>query len=212
METMEISSGIVVRINLGNFQHIELIKSNKKVINYSDEADRIRQEDLMTSELVDCMKRDMSSIPSRLGKPDAPIAQVEESIKKVIPEWLAKSSVPNIADPVTKREIQVTAEQKNALDTEKKKQNLDVDDKPKGISGIVPSLKSQAAPVKAPTAPATTLPPKAEEKAKVDDLFDEIEPSAPTASAAEVKTSVVADKKEETKSSPKKDDDDFDWN
>ena len=110
-----ISESINIRINVGNFQHIEIIKQAQEEISYESEEDRIAQEEALTSDLVTSIVRSMRSVPEKLGKGVANAQEVEESIAKAIPAWL-NEKVPNIADNPKKKLIQVSAEQKSKVD------------------------------------------------------------------------------------------------
>jgi len=116
MSQRKISECISVRINVGNYQHIELTKYAEESIEYSSEKERIEKEDQLTNDLVVSLRRSMKSIPEKLGKGIDQAIQVEESISKAIPEWLATSAIPNIANGAEKKHIQVVAEQKQKKD------------------------------------------------------------------------------------------------
>lgn len=119
-QNRKIADCINVRINLGNYQHIELVKYAEETIEYSNDEERIEKENKLTSELFNSLIRTMQSIPKSLNKDAASIQVVEESIKNKIPEWLANGPVPNIANVANnaaKKETQIAAEQKAIKDT-----------------------------------------------------------------------------------------------
>ena len=116
MSQRKISECISVRINVGNYQHIELTKYAEESIEYSSEQERIDKENELTNDLISSLKRGMKSIPEKLGKGIEQAIEVEESICKSIPEWLENSAVPNIANGAEKKHIQVVSEQKQQKD------------------------------------------------------------------------------------------------
>lgn len=118
MSTRKISECINIRINVGNYQHIELVKYAEEQIDYANEAERIQKEDQLRDDLVASMTRSMKAIPEKLGKGVANAIEVEQSIKKAVPEWMAQGGVPNIANTAKKIEVRVSAEQKDKKDKE----------------------------------------------------------------------------------------------
>jgi hypothetical protein len=116
MATRKISECINVRINVGNYQHIELSKYAEESIEFSSDEERIAKEDQLRDDLVVSLVRSMKEIPKKLGKGIDQAIEVEESIKKAIPEFLEKGNVPNIANVPKKNHVQDTAEQKNQKD------------------------------------------------------------------------------------------------
>ena len=112
----KISECINVRINVGNYQHIEIVKLAEEQIEYSSDAERVQKEDQLTTDLVASITRSMKIIPEKLGKGIENAVQIEESIKKAIPEWLANGPVPNLANGARKLEVKVSADQKNEKD------------------------------------------------------------------------------------------------
>ena len=113
MANRKISECINLRINVGNYQHIELTKYAEESIDYETDAERIAKEDQLRDELVDSLKRSMQAIPEKLGKGLEEAIEVEQAIQKAIPEWLENSPVPNLANNAEKKFIQDAAEQKN---------------------------------------------------------------------------------------------------
>ncbi len=112
-----ISGAVTVRINVGNFQHIELVKQAEQEIEFSSREEMIKKEDELRDDLLASLKRDMSAIPAALNKGIEEAIKVEEAIKKAIPEWMGKEGVPNLANDATKKlEVKVSAEQKAAKD------------------------------------------------------------------------------------------------
>lgn len=120
MSKRKIASCINVRINVGNFQHIELVKYAEEEIEYSSAEERIAKEDDLRNDLVSDIIRSMKAIPERLGKGISEAIEVEESIKKAIPSWLEENPIPNIANNAEKLVTKVAAEQKDALSKQNK--------------------------------------------------------------------------------------------
>jgi hypothetical protein len=118
----KISECINIQINVGNYQHIAITKYAEEEIEYSSETERIQKEDALTDSLVESMTRSMKAIPEKLGKGVTAAIEVEQAIKKTIPEWLAKNIVPNIANNAKKQDNKIKNEQFDQLD---KKANLD---------------------------------------------------------------------------------------
>lgn len=112
MSERKISECISIRINVGNYQHIELTKYAEEQIEYSTPKERMEKEDELRDDLVASIVRSMKAIPEKLGKGIEAAIEVEESIKKAIPEWMEKEAVPNLANTAKKKEIQNEAEQK----------------------------------------------------------------------------------------------------
>lgn len=135
MSERKISECINVRINVGNFQHIELSKYAEESIQYENENERIEKEDALRDDLIHSLARSMKAIPEKLGKGISNAVEVEEAIVKAIPEWLEKGAVPNIANLPKKKNIQDTATQKDKKDKEAKNEasmikgvDIDVDE------------------------------------------------------------------------------------
>lgn len=122
-KTRKIAECVNVRINLGNWQHIELVKYAEEEISYSTESDRIEQENSLRDDLVQNLIRSMNEIPAKIGKGVAESQSVEELIKTKLPDWIKNGPIPNIANNALKREVQVAAEQKNLKDKDQK--NID---------------------------------------------------------------------------------------
>lgn len=116
MSKRKISECINIRINVGNYQHIELVKYAEEEIEFSSVAERQQKEDQLRDDLVQSMIRSMKAIPEKLGKGIENAVEVEQSIKKAIPEWMEKGGVPNIANNAKKIEIKTAAEQKDTKD------------------------------------------------------------------------------------------------
>lgn len=113
MTTRKISECINVRINVGNYQHIELVKYAEEEIEFSSVEERMAKEDQLTLDLVASLSRSMKLVTESLGKGMAEVIKVEQSIKKAIPEWMKNGAVPNIANNPRKLEIQVAAAQED---------------------------------------------------------------------------------------------------
>jgi hypothetical protein len=116
MSHRKISECINVRINVGNYQHIELTKYAEEAIDYSSDKERIAKEDQLRDDLMANLIRSMKAIPEKLGKGIEEAIEVEEAIKKAIPEWLENGPVPNIANTAEKKHIQNVSEQKSKKD------------------------------------------------------------------------------------------------
>lgn len=131
MTEKKIAECINVRVNVGNYQHIELTKYAEKTISYNNEEEMVRKEDELTEELVANLIRNMRRIPERLGKDTTAVIEVEESIAKVIPEWLQNGDVPNLANKALTGHNETVAEQKEERDShnivEEKKEVLPED-------------------------------------------------------------------------------------
>ena len=116
----KISEAINIRINLGDFQHIDITKYAEKVISFDTKEEMVIKEDELTSELIDNLLRNIRTIPERLGKKTEAIAVVEEKISKRIPAWLEEAGEPNIANTSKKVHDKVVSEQKKDLDIQTK--------------------------------------------------------------------------------------------
>jgi hypothetical protein len=161
-----ISESINIRINVGNFQHIEIIKQAQEEISYESEEDRIEQEEALTSDLITSVVRSMRSVPEKLGKGVANAQEVEESIAKAIPAWL-NEKVPNIADNPKKKLIQVSAEQKAKVD--EVDDIFDVEETPVEKPAVKKEVKEEEKAVVDSDSPITE---------DADDLFEEEETPA----------------------------------
>ena len=113
MEKRKISECINVRINIGNYQHIEITKYAEEEIEFSSVAERIQKEEALTDDLTQSLIRGMKSIPERLAKGVDQAIEVQASIRKAIPEWLANNPIPNIANTAKKNDIKAVADAKN---------------------------------------------------------------------------------------------------
>lgn len=118
MSTKKIAESINVRINVGNYQHIDITKYAEKEIEYSSKEEMIQKEDELTNELIANLIRNMRTIPEKLGKKTNAVVEVEESITKTIPDWLKNGEVPNIANGAKKNHNQVVSEQKELKDSQ----------------------------------------------------------------------------------------------
>jgi hypothetical protein len=132
MSQRKISECINVRINVGNYQHIELTKYAEESIEYNSEEERISKEDQLRDELLASLVRSMHAIPEKLGKGIEEAIEVEEAIQKAIPEWLENGPVPNIANTAEKKQIQAVAEQKAQKDEAEANLKEVINDEPSG--------------------------------------------------------------------------------
>jgi len=159
MAQRKISECINVRINVGNYQHIELSKYAEETIEYSSKDDLIQKEDSLRDDLIASVIRSMKAIPERLGKGVEAAIEVEESIKKAIPSWLENGAVPNIANLPKKNNLKDAAEQKNKKD-EAAKNLVEVTDT------VIPEVKAEEK--KSTVTVVTTKTPVSS-----DDLFED---------------------------------------
>jgi len=118
MAKRKIAECINIRINVGNYQHIELTKNAEEEIEFDSDSVRIAKEDALRDELVTNMIRSMKAIPERLGKGVDQAVEVQEAIQKAIPAWLENGPIPNIANGAKEKVIQAAAEQKNNKDSQ----------------------------------------------------------------------------------------------
>ena len=116
MTEKKIAECINVRINVGNYQHIELTKYAEKTIQYNSPEEMVKKEDELTNELVVNLIRNMRQLPDKLGKKTNAVTEVEEGISKTIPEWLKNGDVPNIANNAKKGHNTTVSEQKEQKD------------------------------------------------------------------------------------------------
>ena len=93
----KIATSVSVRINVGNFQHIELSKYAEGEIEFENEDARQFLEDELHSDILADLIRNMRELPERLGKKTDAVPVFEESIKKTVPEWMQSNIEPNIA-------------------------------------------------------------------------------------------------------------------
>lgn len=196
MSKRKIADCLNIRINVGNYQHIEITKYGEEEIEYANDAERIQKENSLRDDLLSSLINSMKTIPERLNKGVESAQEVEESIKKSIPAWLSSNIVPNIANMAKKQEIRVTAEQKDNRDDniKIKTASKDID-----VFGEHDSSKKEDKPNlsivdSSPEIPAID---------KVEDLFEDNP-------AAIVKTIKVEEKKVEEKKKDIPSDDSFD--
>jgi len=112
MSKRKISECMSIRINVGNYQHIELTKYAEEEIDYSTTSEREDKEDALRDDLINSLVRSMNEVPKRLGKGVEAAQEVEEAIVKAVPEWLKNNPVPNIANGAGKTNVCNSAEQK----------------------------------------------------------------------------------------------------
>lgn len=187
MAKRKIAECVNIRINVGNYQHIELTKYAEEEIDFESVAERVQKEDALREDLIVNMMRSMKAIPERLGKGIDQAVAVEEAIQKAIPAWLENGPVPNIANGAKEKVIQITAEQKNNKDSqvaipEEKNAPKDVPDEP-------------TVPAEALEAPSAKISDE-----DVKDLFEDDAPSAP---AKDVAATPEPEKSEEVKKDEK---------
>ena len=171
----KISACLNVRINVGNYQHIELVNHAEEEIEFDNDAERIAQEDQLTSDLTSYIVRAMRNIPAKLGKGIENAQQVEEAIQKAIPDWLAKGPVPNIANQPRVVADKVASEQKeNAASVNR----IIAEDKPvatKSVDNPVAPVAVAAPVAQQPSVKPATAPvvPVSGKSATYDPLFDD---------------------------------------
>lgn len=123
MSKRKIAGCVNVRIRAGDYQHIEVVKYAEEEIEYSSVAELKSKEDDLNSDLVDCMLRSLKATSDKLGKGKAEAIEIEQTLSKAIPEWLANDPVPNIANGAKKVLNTVADKQKvekdKAIETEK---------------------------------------------------------------------------------------------
>lgn len=126
-----ISSCVNVRIRAGDYQHIEVVKYAEEEVEYTSIEDLKAKEDALNDDVVDCLFRSLNSTAARLGQGKAQAIEVEETLSKAIPAWLANDPVPNIANGAKKILNTVGDKQKAEKDkaTEAEKKLLGGDSK-----------------------------------------------------------------------------------
>jgi hypothetical protein len=163
-----ISECINVRINVGNYQHIEITKQASEEIEYENDEQRLELEQGLTNDLIDSVIKTMRTVPERLGKGVENAQDVEEAIAKAIPEWLEKNP-PNLADKPKEAANKSAAEAKahkdaanDLLDVEETpvvekagvdEEDLFEDDEPPAKSEVI-----EEEPEEAKTSPSETTP------------------------------------------------------
>jgi len=185
-KTRKISECVNVRINVGNYQHIELTKYAEEEVTYETKEELQTFENDLTTDLVNSLVRSMRSVPKQLGKGVENAQEVEEAIVTAIPEWLANSPLPNIANQAKKSNLKNAAEQKANKDNQS--DVLDVDE--------VVTTQEAETPTEVVTEPEAAEPEVAEE-----DLFEEDESPAVSEAIEEVEqetTTVQVEEEEST--------------
>ncbi|MFA5313834.1 MAG: hypothetical protein WC375_11070, partial [Methanomassiliicoccales archaeon] len=128
MSEKKIAECVNVRINVGNYQHIDISKYAERTISFSTQEEMIQQEDALTQELLDNIIRNMRTIPERLGKKTDAVGVFEDSVKKTIPEWLANGPIPNIANGALKSHQTNVADQQAVKNSAIKVEGVDDSD------------------------------------------------------------------------------------
>jgi hypothetical protein len=199
MSKRKIADCLNVRINVGNYQHIELTKYAEEEIEYSTDVERIQKEDNLRDDLLASLIKSMKTIPERLNKGVESAQEVEELIKKSIPDWLSKNIVPNIANMAKKNDIKIAAEQKDNIDdTVKTKEivkSIDIFEDPK--VNIKENKKALSIVDSSPEIPSID---------KVEDLFE----NNSVVVEKDMKTEKKIEKKVEEKKVPATTSDGFD--
>jgi hypothetical protein len=194
MSKRKIAGCVNVRIRAGDYQHIEVVKYAEEEIDYTSKEDIKVAEDALNADLIDCMLRSLKATADKLGKGKAEAIEVEQTLSKAIPEWLANDPVPNIANGAKKVLNTVADKQK----VEKDKAAAAEKDLVEGEAKLTP--KVDASPVEQ----TQTVENKSTDD--VGDLFE----NDPTPVKAEVADVVEPTPVPETKKETKKEDDGFD--
>jgi hypothetical protein len=194
-KTRKISECVNVRINVGNYQHIEVTKYAEEEITYETKEELIEFENDLTTDLVNSLVRSMKSIPEQLGKGVENAQEVEESIATAIPEWLANSPIPNIANQAKKQNLKIAAQQKDNKDSQS--DVLDVDEV---VAEPTPEKPSEDV-----TEPSedVTEPSEATTDLSDQDLFEDDEDPVASESEVEQETTSVEEQPEAVEEQPK---------
>jgi hypothetical protein len=109
MTKKKIAETLNLRVNIGNYQHIEISKYAEQEIEYETKEEMIEKENAFTSDLLDNLVRNLDVIPQKVSKvEEVSVLKVKESIGRAIPEWMNDNQEPNLAK---KKSIQSEAEQ-----------------------------------------------------------------------------------------------------
>jgi hypothetical protein len=109
MEQKKIATSVDILINVGSYEHIQITKYGEKNISYDSKEDMVKQEDVLTDELVADLIRTMRDIPEKLGKKTTANIDIMPKISKKIPEWLNGNVEPNIANQAKNKSDSNTA-------------------------------------------------------------------------------------------------------
>lgn len=124
----KIAGSVNIRINLGNYSHVEVIKYAEQEIEFANDQERIEKEDALDKDVIENVYRSLKFSTEKIGKGEAVSAEVEETLKKTIPAWLENNPIPNLVNPAAKREVQVAALQKEEIDNAKPAKNVQIFD------------------------------------------------------------------------------------
>jgi len=116
----KIAESINLRVNLKNFQHIELVKYAEEEIEYNSKEERIKAEKALTTDLVESLQNSMQIIVDGVGKGRKEVVEVEDAIIQTVPEWLDNKNIPNIAkdsNPALDKKEKIALKQKDDLET-----------------------------------------------------------------------------------------------
>jgi len=126
-----IATSVDVLINVAKFEHIQITKYGERKITYDTQEEMIEKEDELTGELIEDILRTMKKIPEKLGKTTNAVVEIEEKIKKALPQWLNEGEEPNIADGIAnlakKTHNKNVAKQKDEQEQANGKANADID-------------------------------------------------------------------------------------
>ena len=118
MEKKKIAETINIRINVGNYQHIEISKYGEKEIEYDSKEDMIKQEDQLTQELTENIIRNMRTLPGKLGKETNAVEEFEDRLSKTLPDFMKGSQEPNLAK---QKHVQTEGDEKSNSDKKEAK-------------------------------------------------------------------------------------------
>ena len=173
----KIAGSVNIRINLGNYSHVEVIKYAEQEIEFANDQERIEKEDALDKDVIENVYRSLKYTTEKINRGEAQVAEVEETIKKTIPEWLEKNPIPNLVNPAVKREVQVAALQKEELDNLKPAKNFELEDEGKNTEKKEDpkDLFEDDKPVVKPVPTKAEEKPVVEESSKDLDIFGEFD-------------------------------------
>ena len=167
-----------------------MTKYGEEEIEFTTKEERIKKEDSLRDELVASLVRSMKAIPEKLGKGIEQAVEVEESIKRAMPSWLATNPVPNLAhmpNEAKERNIQVTAEQEAHKKAVSPSKDIKILEEPEVV---VPETKT--VPVNASIVIAGAGSAVSEEKELFEDDATPVVAEAPSTAPAAVLVETAA--------------------
>lgn len=130
MTNRKIAECINVRINVGNYQHIEITKYAEEQIEYDSQDERIAKESELRDDLIDSLLVSMEKVAKKMNVGIEQAIEVQESISRAIPEWLKNNPIPNIANQASKGNKKIASEQKQSkINNEKNLSEVIIDEK-----------------------------------------------------------------------------------